>query len=205
MNAPAPTTPAPGAIVDGKPVCGHPVNTAKGDKPCLKPPGHDGGHVSRLPKVYKAVKLDVFSTMEPVPTTEEVEYGGGKAAEPRKEPQLTVDKQVKENYDTWVKAGKPKLGFNEAIKAGLASRYFMAPSDEEAVRAMLHSAARFHKISVAIAPLKKHESGKHMLYWRSQDIRPQEKREQAAAAAAAAATPPAQPLAPAPAPAPAAS
>ena len=178
------------------PKCGHDVNTAKGIKPCVKPPGHTGGHASRLQerRTYKPVKADVFSSLEAVPTTETVDYGAGRGPAANRydgedgAQQKIVDEHVKKAHDAWVKAGKPKLGFNDAIKAGLASRYFLTPGDEESVRAKLRSAARYNKVGLQIAPkLKKHESGRHMLYWRAQDLQKHEKPATPETATAAAA------------------
>lgn len=173
-------------------ICGHNVNTANGDKPCVKPKGHDSnaalmeewgsGHASRIQKrkEYETPDDDVFASFGEVPHDETADYGGGVGAQERDEKQLIVDGHVKQNYDNWVKAGKPKLGFNDSIKAGLASRYMMMPKDEEAMRHRIRSAARFHGVGVRIAKLKKHESGKYMLYWTVQDLQPhQRKKDQA--------------------------
>lgn len=197
MTTQAPEKPGqkPPAAPPEPPKCGHIVNTANGDKPCVKLPGHDSdtgseearaqgkGHASRLQTriEYKPVKADVFASFGAVPTTETAEYGSGRGTGANRyegddgAQQKIVDEHVAKAYAEWVKAGKPKLSFNEAIAAGLASRYFMTPGDEESVRAKLRSAARYHDVGLQIAKLKKHESGKHMLYWRALDLQKHQK------------------------------
>lgn len=179
------------------PKCGHPVNMAKGQKPCVKPAGHteDGsraftefgkGHVSRIQKrrEYKPITKKVTGSFELVPTTERVEYGAGRSSEERSDRQIETDGHVTQVHELWVNAGRPKLGFNEMIAAGLAARYFLdSPEDEESVRAMLKSAGRFSKrggkdtpaVSVRVAPVKEDEKGRPMLYWIAIDVNPHEK------------------------------
>ncbi len=152
--------------------CQHVVNTAKGIKPCVKPAGHEGGHASRIQerKEYRPVAKSVLASLETVGADEDVTYGGGKRATERSAEQKTVDKHVKDAYSSWVTVGRPR-----AFADMPRRRYFCSPEDEQSVRAMLRSAAQLHGVSVRIAPLAKHQSGKHMLVWAAADVN---KREQ---------------------------
>jgi hypothetical protein len=172
-------TPAP-AAQPAPATCGHQVNTSKGFKACVKEPGHKGGHASRVQarKEYVPVPVKALKTLATVPTTETAEYGGGRGrdAADRYEGehgavQKLADEHVAANYKAWADAGKPKMGFNDAIKARLVSRYFIdSPDEYDAVVAILRSAGRYHEVGLQIAPIKTHENGKLMVFWRAVDV-----------------------------------
>ena len=166
--------------------CGHAINTSKGVKACVKPAGHatdpalitkhGKGHSSRATGPQAArrpVPKSVITSFSRVPHTETVEYGGGRSGADRTDLQKMTDAHVKTNYDEWVKAGKKDLSFNDAIKAGLASRYFLdSPEDYDEVARMIRSGARLHNIGARVGPLKRDDKGRHMVYWTAQDTRP---------------------------------
>jgi hypothetical protein len=163
------------------PLCGHQINLSKGIKPCVKPAGHDTvpairdkhgvGHVSRIVNRDKQVKLPpktTFAKLDLLDDDDAVAYGAGRGASAavRTDEQKSVDSHVKDIHDAWVAKGKPSE-FNKSPRA----KYWVKPDEEEGARAMLRSAERYMsgqlkiQLSVRIAPLAKHESGRHMLVW----------------------------------------
>lgn len=150
--------------------CGIAVQGSQGAKPCVKEPGHEGDHAIRKyrPRVdVSAIAVDALAP-EAFGADEEIAVTSEEGE--RAEPQKTVDAQVKAAYDEWLTGGKPTT-FPAAIKAGVAKRYFLEPSQADAFRSLLRAAGRFHKVRVKIAPVQKHTSGRSMLPWIAMDSR----------------------------------
>lgn len=141
--------------------CGLPVMTTKGAKPCVKEPGHEGDHAMR--KYTKPVDLSGLTIGEPEAFAADEEIVATDDSD-RGDVQKTVDAQMKAAHEAWTAAGKPTT-FPAAIKAGVAKRYFIEPEQADAYRSLLRSGARFLGISVKIAPVQKHKSGRTMLPW----------------------------------------
>lgn len=140
--------------------------TVRDPKPCVKTKGHDGDHSWRVYTQIdtKGVTADMLETYEAVPSDEIVE---AVRETTRSAEQLIVDKHVKDSHESWVAAGKPK-GFNDSPR----KKYFTAPDQADAVRAMLRRAASLHGVHVRIAPPKKHTDGRTMIYWVAVDVKP---------------------------------
>lgn len=148
-------------------------------KPCVKTPGHDGPHSSRVYNKIdtSAISLDMLAP-ETVPSGEKVE---GLTERTRDEVQQKVDADVLAAHKQWTEAGKPS-GFNEAIAKGAGQRYFINPEHAAAFRSLLRRAAAFHTaegtpIHVRIIPPKRHQDGRTMLYWIATDKRENKKAD----------------------------
>lgn len=150
--------------------CGFPVAGSQGAKPCVKEPGHEGDHAIRAYKPRPDVSAVKIEGLAPESFAADEELEITEEAPERKEPQVTVDAQVKAAHEEWLAKGKPTT-FPAAIKAGVAKRYFLDPEQEDAYRTLLRAAGRFLKLRVKIAPIQKHTSGKHMLPWIAMDMR----------------------------------
>jgi len=173
-------------------LCGYVISTPKqGEKPCLKPKGHDVkdselateyglGHSSRTFErtdlsaiTVDAVTADTFAPDEKVTVLTDPDS--------RSDVQKSVDAQVKASYDAWLAYGKPAT-LMDAIKAKkpdgtpaeIARRFWLDPSQEKAYKVLLRSAATLHGVQVRMYPVQKHVSGRHMLPWVARDKRERE-------------------------------
>lgn len=163
-------------MIDGKAVCGFGVpqgteqdGRVKPTKPCLKDPGHDGEHSSRK---YSRLDLsvitdDMLDTLEDVPSDEAgirfIPLGD------RDEKQRKVDDSVLAAHAlhtaTNADPKKRPQTVQEAIKAGVAKRYFVDLQNVPAVKKMLLLAGEFHEVRVRVDKPRRHTSGRTMLYW----------------------------------------
>lgn len=141
-SVPTPSDPAqlPQASETATALCGaaHEYHTKTGatkSKPCLKAKGHSGPHSSRKPgeKIAMPTLDELSLEAEVVASDDLLEQVQERIRDAR---QLKADADVIASYERWVSAGKP-AGFNDAIKAGAASRYIGAPQHVAAIRKIL--------------------------------------------------------------------
>lgn len=164
-NVPLPPQPAD----SGPALCGqaHTYKTAKGEsvsKPCLKARGHSGAHSSR--NMQPAIDLSVLSSVsldaQTVPAEELLEQVQERT---RSTEQQRVDSDVANGHKLWIDAGQP-TGINDAIKAGAAQRYVVAPEAAAAIRTLLRRAESVNPgIHVKVPPVKKLRDGNVAVYF----------------------------------------
>lgn len=136
---------------------------------CTLPAGHPAtkkhGLARREP--LPEVSLSVLSTLEDVPEQEKLQVRNETGSRERSAEQRAVDEHVKSVWDEWVAAGKPSA-FNDSPR----KRYMFEPGQGESILSMLRRAERLHGVRVRALPVKRHESGRDMLYWSVTDVKP---------------------------------
>jgi hypothetical protein len=144
-------------------------------------------------KVFEALPDNAFA-MEDVPETEAAIQVNEIT---RSDDQRRVDADVLAAHVQWVASGKP-VEFNKSPR----KRYVVDPQHVEAIKAMLTRAGSLHKVNVKVAPVKRHESGKAMIYFVAKDRQPRADKP-ANGTPSSTQTPPATPPATPPKPGPA--
>lgn len=130
------------------------------DYACTKDKGHEGKHGLARREALPEVSLSVLDSLEDVPETEKLPVRAETGTRERSAEQKAVDGHVAQVHAEWIAAGKPSA-FNDSPR----KRYMFEPGQSENILSMLRRAERLHGIRVRALPVKRHESGKEMLYW----------------------------------------
>lgn len=184
-TAAAAKVPAP---VAGKAaVCGKPVTSRSGTKPCVKELDATGKHAGKCVTQIRT-SVDISSIKADALAVGSFDEGERVTVlvdpSKRSEVQRRIDADVLEAWEAWKNHGRPDTlrgamdaSWTEPGKDGksvrktVARRYWVEPGQEKAFRELLRRAGKLHQCQVRMYPVQKHTSGRHMLPWVARDMR----------------------------------